>query len=425
MGYDRASLLQVNLASQERLTAHFQECLKKQAAQSAEREARQLQLSLEREARMQQTINELTEEIRQLRRQLTEKSEDNDDFVVVSSKRRRRNSAPSPKEHPQIPAATKTPTATSSGARPGFRNQIPPQPAPQAPKREKIPPIVLRDKTRYDQITAHLNQLKINFGHTVNIRDGIKIHPQTIDDYRRTQSFLENHKEQFHSFSLPEEKRLYVVVRGVLEHWSSEKVADNLKEQGFHPITVSRWYNANRKPVPMVLVVLLREEKEIFQVQALGAMRIRVEAQRAKTRSTQCHRCQLFGHGQSHCNAHPKCVKCGKDHLSQECEKPLPTPPSCANCGGVHTTSNQGCPRNPKQIVKARASTATLSTPNFKWGQQNNAKLAAPAPAPLPATTPTNGSSPDQHQMFAAFMSNMQQQFMQLMQSFSPAHQLA
>ncbi|XP_050314915.1 uncharacterized protein LOC126749262 [Anthonomus grandis grandis] len=51
--YDRAALLQANLASQERMTAHFQECLERQAAQAAEREAQQLAKAAEREAQQQ------------------------------------------------------------------------------------------------------------------------------------------------------------------------------------------------------------------------------------------------------------------------------------------------------------------------------------------------------------------------------------
>ncbi|XP_050308234.1 uncharacterized protein LOC126744741 [Anthonomus grandis grandis] len=111
---------------------------------------------------MQQTINELTEEIRQLRRQLTEKlaaapSAPETTPIMVSVSAMETNPS-TPKEYDDDPKggegtppppqkSNHKPKSPQKPPQPGFRNQPPLQPVPQAPKREKIQPIVLRDKT--------------------------------------------------------------------------------------------------------------------------------------------------------------------------------------------------------------------------------------------------------------------------------------
>jgi hypothetical protein len=57
----------------------------------------------------------------------------------------------------------------------------------------------------------------------------------------------------------------------------------------------------------------------------------------------QCHRCQIFGHTASFCTSDPRCVKCGKGHLTPLCTKARDIPAACANCGEAHTANYQGC----------------------------------------------------------------------------------
>ena len=107
----------------------------------------------------------------------------------------------------------------------------------------------------------------------------------------------------------------------------------------------------------------------------INGVKIRVETQKSKSRSTQCHRCQLFGHSQAKCTAQPKCVKCAGDHLTSTCTKPKDTAATCANCKESHTASYQGCPKHPKHLRVRKLQPAPPGT--FRWGTQNNARLTA------------------------------------------------
>lgn len=57
----------------------------------------------------------------------------------------------------------------------------------------------------------------------------------------------------------------------------------------------------------------------------------------------QCHRCQKWGHATSNCNMTPKCLKCAKNHLTDEGTKTPDTDATCANCGGKHPANIIEC----------------------------------------------------------------------------------
>ena len=204
----------------------------------------------------------------------------------------------------------------------------------------------------------------------------------------------------------------------MLEQWDTEFVNNNLLEQGYHPTNVIRYFNGNGFPTPLVLVLFpIQERDKVFhELKAINGIRIRVETQKSKTRSTQCHRCQLFGHSQSRCTADPKFVKCAGNHQSTSCQKPPNTEATCANCGGNHPASYQGCPRHPKQATNQRK-TLPPPTRTFKWGSQDNRKLAAASTTPATAKQKV---TPDIMSMVA----NLQQQMASLLQTLNlnPAH---
>ncbi|ENN80821.1 hypothetical protein YQE_02764, partial [Dendroctonus ponderosae] len=169
------------------------------------------------------------------------------------------------------------------------KKQATPAAQQQSERRSKVPPIVLREKDKYDEITRRLMAKKL------------------IMDANDT------YKHQYHTYQLEEEKQLRLVIRGVIESWSDGKIRDELIALGFHPTTI---------PIAVVLVLLPKSEKAIFDVRSLGNLRVRVESQHAKSQLTQCFRCQLYGHVQSKYTAAAKCVTCAAAHESRECPVP-------------------------------------------------------------------------------------------------------
>ncbi|GJQ71902.1 hypothetical protein Trydic_g3011 [Trypoxylus dichotomus] len=97
-------------------------------------------------------------------------------------------------------------------------------------------------------------------------------------------------------------------------------------------------------------------------------MNVIIESKRVKKdQVTQCHRCQLYGHGQRNCHAAAVCVKCAAPHQRAECTKPMDVPAKCALCSGPHTASYRGCP------------TTTVGKPQLRL---NDPPKPAPRPAP-------------------------------------------
>lgn len=151
------------------------------------------------------------------------------------------------------------------------------------------------------------------------------------------------------TFPPPDEKTLRVVIRGVPEHYSEEEIKLDLEFKGHQSEKVVRFKNAEKKPIPLVLVIIPRHDKEIYKLRYVKQFAITVEPQSPKTNIGQCHRCQLFGHAQSRCTATLKCVRCAGSHITADCIKPVNRPPKCANCGGAHPASYRGCPKYPKE----------------------------------------------------------------------------
>lgn len=229
----------------------------------------------------------------------------------------------------------------------------------------------------FNKITAYLKDARIDYGNAVNKPEGIKLHPASITDFRFIINFFEKEKIPFHTFQLQEEKQLHIILRGILENWSEDKIKADLEDLGFHPSKVQRWRYKDGKPMPLVQVLIPKTEKSIFQITSIDQMSVKIEAQHSKTNFTQCHNCQLYGHSQSRCKAPSVCVKCAGQHHTTQCIKKMEIPPTCANCNGNHPASFQGCPKHPKVIkenavAKKANNNQTQNTVNtFKWGNQN------------------------------------------------------
>jgi hypothetical protein len=65
---------------------------------------------------------------------------------------------------------------------------------------------------------------------------------------------------------------------------------------------------------------------------------------KSKIGPPQCHKCQAYGHTAAYCSHKPRCVKCGKEYLSDKCSKDNSLPAKCTLCVGAHTPSYKGCP---------------------------------------------------------------------------------
>jgi hypothetical protein len=89
----------------------------------------------------------------------------------------------------------------------------------------------------------------------------------------------------------------------------------------------------------------------------IGGISAKAEKLYSTAPSSQCSKCQGFGHLESHCRKTPKCQLCGENHASavHQCntchikgKKCLHLVPKCANCKESHTADFKSC-----EILKA------------------------------------------------------------------------
>ncbi|KAK9743877.1 zinc finger associated protein [Popillia japonica] len=221
----------------------------------------------------------------------------------------------------------------------------------------RVPPIVIRDKTKWCGVSSEIKRKGYNFIKAQNTIDGIRVFPATEADFRGMVKFFNSEKVPYHTYQLPSEKVLNVVIRGIPSEIPEQEVMMQLRELGFSPDSVVRMRKTrNGAPMPLILVKISKDQRKIYNLKELVSLDVSVETLRAKPSIGQCHRCQRYGHAQSRCTAQRKCVSCGGEHPSGECPRPKSEPPTCANCGESHPANYRGCVRCPKpKTVPTRA----------------------------------------------------------------------
>lgn len=228
------------------------------------------------------------------------------------------------------------------------------KPVEEVPQRKcKIPPIVIRDsKLSWCKLNEQLKNKNVNIEKARSVSLGVQIHPETSTDYRSAVKYLAENKIEHHTWQLPEDKKLQIVIKGVVCSITPEEICRDLENKGFHPESVTRMnYRGDRKnPMQMVLVTLPKSEKEAYQIKELCKLIVHVESKKKSAAVSQYYRCQKFGHSQRLCKAEARCVKCAGRHHTLECTKMKDknTPAKCVNCGGDHTASFRGCTKWPK-----------------------------------------------------------------------------
>jgi hypothetical protein len=119
---------------------------------------------------------------------------------------------------------------------------------------------------------------------------------------------LYHKKNNFHyfTFSANSGKPIKAVIRHLPPDTPAEDISDSLEDLGFDVINVWQMTATRRahngqthvEPLSLFLVTLTRNIKsqEIFSVNSLNHIIIKVELCRAQTGLTQCYNCQNFGH---------------------------------------------------------------------------------------------------------------------------------
>lgn len=221
-------------------------------------------------------------------------------------------------------------------------------------KSKRIPPIVLPDSSVEDTFKI-LKTLEIVEFRLQKISLGTKILFETTENYNKTKQFCKENGRQFYTFDLPDNKTTKIVVYGV-GFLSSDDIACDLKEKNCSPLHISV-LTPKINPQNRLFVLTFRKNSDEFvkfkeQRDICKIVFKWKHYVRKNSAVSQCHNCQMMGHGSKNCNCDPKCVRCGDPHKSTDCPRKDPDTKKiqqaevkCANCQQNHTANYSQCPK--------------------------------------------------------------------------------
>lgn len=137
--------------------------------------------------------------------------------------------------------------------------------------------IIVRQREFWKDLKSTLAEDDINICHTKDVSDGIKVHLETVDDFRSVTDPLISRGREYTTHQLPQDRELVVVLRGVLQTFLEKEVQQSVPEAE----RVHRMKNGD-KIWPLVTVHLKNnsDAKAIFDVSSKGGLRVQVETKR-------------------------------------------------------------------------------------------------------------------------------------------------
>jgi hypothetical protein len=121
----------------------------------------------------------------------------------------------------------------------------------------------------------------------------------------------------------------------------------------------------------LFLIILPRTAKspEIFKMPSLCHISVSVEAYRAQTGLTQCHKSQQFEHVWANCRQSPRSLWCGGSHLHKQCPEKgnAASTPACCNCQlaegeKAHPANYRGCRQAKEELQETKTQRTSKTT---------------------------------------------------------------
>ncbi|CAI6374214.1 unnamed protein product [Macrosiphum euphorbiae] len=184
----------------------------------------------------------------------------------------------------------------------------------------KIPPIFVHNITNYEQFHLSLASVANDYFTIEQKKDSLKLKLTTIDDYRTVTKELETMQIKYHTYQLPKDKRISVVIRNLPVSISEETIFTALWELQYEAISVTHLQNYLKVQIPIV-AVLQQSSKHIYSLDRLLHCIVSVEPRKPSTDIPQCKNCQRYSHTEKYCHLPPKCVKCAENHHYKNCTK--------------------------------------------------------------------------------------------------------
>jgi len=145
----------------------------------------------------------------------------------------------------------------------------------------------------------------------------------------------------------------------------------------------------SKEPLPLFIVDLnpSPNNQDIFKINNICFTKVKYEAPHIRRDLVQCHLCQRYGHTKSYRNDLPKCVRCGKNHTSDQCSKSKDLPANSALFSKASPANYRGCTvQKDLQRFRKKQQPITISRPtteNSDTPQTQSYSQPSPGPSYL------------------------------------------
>lgn len=195
----------------------------------------------------------------------------------------------------------------------------------------------------------------------------VKIMIKTVESYKNVISLCNKKHIKFHTYQLKTERAFRVVIKNL--HYSTpiDEIKDAIELDGHKVRNIMNVRSRiTKEPLHLFFLDLEPDEnnKSIYNIKHLNRAVVKIEPPRKVEELVQCYRCQQFGHTKAYCSKTFKCVKCGDEHPTAECQKNRETPARCSNCNKDHPANYRGC-RVYQKIIRNKRD-------NFSYPRNSN-----------------------------------------------------
>nr|CAI5839074.1 unnamed protein product [Callosobruchus analis] len=130
----------------------------------------------------------------------------------------------------------------------------------QTNSEKKVCPVVLRDPQKWDYGTTMFMEKRTPYNRAVNVDLCIRIFPSRVDDYRAIIHLFREKNISYHTFPLPEEWNLHVILRGISTHVDDDTFKTELTQAGFPPVHIVRLKKRGGAPMPLYCAVFIAQK---------------------------------------------------------------------------------------------------------------------------------------------------------------------
>lgn len=117
---------------------------------------------------------------------------------------------------------------------------------------------------------------KVNYTRATTTQHGIRIQPQTKDNYRKLRQLVENNKIPMTTHTLRDERSLKIVLKGISNEFATEEIKADLKSKGSPTRKIKRITGREKTQLSMVLIDIERKCKSIYEMNRIMGINVQL-----------------------------------------------------------------------------------------------------------------------------------------------------